>query len=61
MKKILISALSIATLLSSSLLSAADSNLINKLETAAQGEHRSDKNKARNEYRHPADTMAFLA
>lgn len=32
----------------------------NKLEQAISGEHRSDKNKARDEYRHPKQTLEFF-
>lgn len=60
MKKLFISAISAVTLLSSPLASATDADFIAKLETAAQGEHRSDKNKARNKYRHPVATMDFF-
>ncbi len=31
-----------------------------KLTSIIEGEHRSDKNKARNEYRHPAETINFF-
>lgn len=37
-----------------------DASLITKLEAAMHGEHRSDKNKARNQYRHPISTLAFF-
>jgi predicted methyltransferase len=30
------------------------------LQTIAEGDHRSDENKARNEWRHPAQTLAFF-
>lgn len=39
---------------------AADAQLVAKLEAAMYGEHRSDKNKARNQYRHPLGTLAFF-
>ncbi|NKB39184.1 MAG: methyltransferase domain-containing protein [Gammaproteobacteria bacterium] len=31
-----------------------------KLDTAANGSHRSDKNKARNKFRHPVQTLSFF-
>jgi predicted methyltransferase len=37
-----------------------DADFKAKLEAAAQGEHRSDKNKARNQYRNPIETLAFF-
>lgn len=37
-----------------------DAELIEKLETVKQGEHRSEKNIARNQYRHPIETLAFF-
>jgi predicted methyltransferase len=33
---------------------------VSQLEQALQGEHRSDKNKARDQYRHPKQTLEFL-
>jgi len=55
------------SLLSASLLSVSllSSGLVNasqptQLEQAITGEHRSDKNKARDDFRHPADTLAFF-
>ncbi len=39
---------------------ASASSLTNKLETAMVGEHRSDKNIARNEFRNPVETMNFF-
>lgn len=39
---------------------AADAQLIAKLENAMHGEHRTDKNKARNQYRHPLGTLTFF-
>ena len=57
----LISLLS-ASLLSVSLLSSGIVNAIQptQLEQAISGEHRSDKNKARDSYRHPEDTLIFF-
>lgn len=60
MKKFFITALSTACLLSPQWVSALDSDFAAKLDTAAQGDHRSDKNKARNQYRHPVATMDFF-
>ena len=57
MKKIF-SLLVFATLLFSHSLLAE--SVQSKLEAAANGEHRSEKNKARNQYRHPAETLAFF-
>lgn len=37
-----------------------DSDLKAKLELASTGEHRSDKNKARNQYRNPINTLDFF-
>lgn len=39
---------------------AMDSELASRLEAAMQGEHRSDKNKARNKYRNPVETLTFF-
>ncbi len=39
---------------------AMDVDLIAKMEVAMNGDHRSDKNKARNKYRHPIGTLAFF-
>jgi len=57
-------------LLSSALLSAGllfsvntlamDATLIGKLEGAMHGDHRSDANKVRNQYRNPISTLAFF-
>lgn len=60
MKKLSLSLMSAALILSSPLSNALDANFVAKLETAAQGDHRSDKNKARNQYRHPIATMSFF-
>lgn len=37
-----------------------DAELTARVETASYGDHRSDKNKARNQYRHPVGTLAFF-
>lgn len=60
MKKLFITALSTACLLSPQWALALDTDFTTKLETASQGEHRSDKNKARNQYRHPIETLDFF-
>lgn len=39
---------------------AMDADFLAKIESAMHGDHRSDKNKARNQYRHPVDTLAFF-
>jgi len=51
-----------ASMLSVSLLSAGMANAIEptKLELAIAGDHRSDKNKARDSFRHPKDTLVFF-
>lgn len=59
MKKIL-SLLLLTVLMSASHAQATDAQLIAKIESAMHGDHRSDKNKARNQYRHPLGTLAFL-
>ena len=40
--------------------SAMDAELVAKVEAAMYGDHRSEKNKARNKYRHPLGTLAFF-
>ncbi len=60
MKKSIIAICSAAFLFSNQLVAAMAPELTAKLETAAQGEHRSAKNKARNEYRNPIETLAFF-
>lgn len=39
---------------------AMDAAFLAKVEAAMIGDHRSDKNKARNQYRHPVDTLTFF-
>lgn len=39
---------------------AADMTFAERVATGAQGEHRSEANKARDQYRHPAETLAFF-
>lgn len=60
MKKTILLLLSATILFSSQLIRAMDAELIGKVETAMHGDHRSDKNKARNQYRHPVGTLAFF-
>ena len=60
MKKFIIPVLTSVALLSAQLVSAMDAELKSRLETASQGDHRSDKNKDRNKYRHPVGTLAFF-
>jgi len=60
MKKFAIAILSTALVCSTQLVSAMDSEFISRLETALHGDHRSDKNKARNKYRNPLGTLAFF-
>ena len=38
----------------------APADVAAKIEAAANGAHRSDENKARNQYRHPVDTLTFF-
>lgn len=52
--------LSASVLLACTTTYAMDSSMISKLEVASHGDHRSDKNKARNQYRHPIGTLAFF-
>ncbi len=60
MKKFIIPVLAAVTILSAQLVSAMDADLVARLEAASHGDHRSDKNKARNQYRNPIGTMAFF-
>ncbi len=60
MNKFLSTALLSAGLLASVNTQAMDATLLAQLEAASHGEHRSDKNKARNQYRHPLGTLAFF-
>ncbi|MBL4674270.1 MAG: class I SAM-dependent methyltransferase [Arenicella sp.] len=60
MKKFIIPVLTAVAILSAQLVSAMDAELVARLETASHGDHRSDKNKARNKYRHPIGTLAFF-
>jgi predicted methyltransferase len=60
MKRFIVTLLSAASFFSAQLVFAMDAQLTSKIETALQGEHRSDKNKARNKYRHPVETLTFF-
>jgi predicted methyltransferase len=60
MKKLIIPIISAFLLFSAQLVSAMDVELTSQLEMAANGDHRSDKNKARNKFRHPVETLAFF-
>jgi predicted methyltransferase len=48
------------SILSATPVQAMDEKLALRVETAMSGDHRSDKNKARNKYRNPAETLAFF-
>ena len=60
MKKFIIPIMSAILVFSTHSSFAADAELRSKLESASNGEHRSDKNKARNKYRNPVETLAFF-
>ncbi|MFT7528082.1 MAG: putative methyltransferase [Arenicella sp.] len=60
MKRLIVTLLSAASICLAQLVCAMDAELISKVETAMNGDHRSDKNKARNKYRHPVETLAFF-
>jgi predicted methyltransferase len=60
MKKLFFSVLSATLIFSAQSSIAMDAGLTSKIETAMRGDHRSDKNKARNKYRHPLETLAFF-
>ncbi len=60
MKKIAIFTLSFVAIFSMQFVSAMDAELTVRVEAAMNGDHRSDKNKARNEYRNPAETLDFF-
>lgn len=60
MKNLIYTALSVLLIFSVPSVNALDAELKSKLETAMNGEHRSEKNKARNQYRHPVETLAFF-
>ena len=60
MKKFIIPVLTAASIFSAQFVSAMDAELVARLEASSQGDHRSDKNKARNVYRHPIETLDFF-
>jgi len=60
MKKIINPVLFAVSILFAQSLYAMDAELIAEIEAAMHGEHRSEKNKARNKYRHPLGTLAFF-
>lgn len=60
MKTLLFSMLTALIIFSAQGVHALDADFKTKLEMAANGDHRSDKNKARNQYRNPVETMAFF-
>ncbi|MDH4019997.1 MAG: hypothetical protein OEU84_10395, partial [Xanthomonadales bacterium] len=57
MKSIFVSVL---VLLFSTTAFAGDMTFAERVAMGAQGEHRSDANKARDQYRHPVETLAFF-
>lgn len=60
MKKFIVPILSAVSIFSAQLVCAMDAELISGIETSMRGEHRSDKNIARNKYRNPIGTLAFF-
>jgi len=60
MKKIILTALTAISIIVTPWVNAMDTELSTKIKTAMQGDHRSDKNKARNDYRHPLGTLEFF-
>ena len=60
MKKFTLLILSAVSILSPQFVSAMDAELISRIETAMNGDHRSDKNIARNKFRNPIGTLAFF-
>jgi len=60
MSKLVVTLLFVLAISSSQLVLAMDAELISRIETAMHGDHRSDKNKARNKYRNPVGTLAFF-
>ena len=60
-KKVFTASIVSATLLCSGFVSAhQDAHHQNQLEKAIAGDHRSEKNKSRDEYRHPKQTLEFF-
>lgn len=60
MKKILLTLILASVATTVNLTHAMEPEFMARLETAAYGDHRSDKNKHRNQYRHPVSTLAFF-
>lgn len=60
MKRLIITSAFAVFIFSIQSVSALDAELASRLEAASTGEHRSDKNKARNKYRHPIETLGFF-
>ena len=60
MKNLILAVSSAVVILSAQLVCAMDAELTARVQTAMHGDHRSDENKARNQYRHPAGTLAFF-
>jgi len=60
MKKLIVPIFSFMAVFSAQFVSAMEEDLVTRIETAMQGDHRSDKNKARNQYRHPIETLSFF-
>ena len=61
LKKVFTASIVSATLLCSGLVNAhQDAHQQSQLQQATAGDHRSAKNKARDEYRHPQQTLAFF-
>lgn len=60
MKKLITPLVSAALLFTSPISVAMDAALISKLEAAMNGDHRTEKNTARNKYRHPLSTLSFF-
>lgn len=56
----IIKTLSTVTLLATSLFTATSALANTALEASIAGEHRSEKNKARDQFRHPLETLAFF-
>ncbi|MEM7359642.1 MAG: methyltransferase [Pseudomonadota bacterium] len=60
MNKITLSLAFLIAVFSTPVSYALDADFAAKLKAASEGEHRSDKNKARNKYRNPIETMEFF-
>ncbi len=60
MKNLIVPILSFMAVFAAQFVSAMEEDLVTRIETAMQGDHRSDKNKARNKYRRPIETLSFF-